>query len=106
MIGGRIDAFLKLTCQSGQADETEIQLLAFQQGSTRPVLASVNDTEGKKTINNGAEVKLHSKVVAFNKVEVFQSEPMIGFKFLALTDNDGKPALDLYNFLPVVQGNK
>lgn len=77
--------------------------MVFQQGSSHPVLASVNDSQEQRPVLDGTKIQLHSRVPAFNKAEVIQSEPMIGFKFVTLSENDGKQSLDLFNFLPVVQ---
>ena len=99
-----IEGCIKITSQSGIANQTEIQMLIFQRGNSYPLLANINDSNSKKSINEGASVQLCSKTKSFNKIEVFHSDPLIGFRFLAITESQEKGAcLDLFNFIPVVQ---
>lgn len=98
--GGLVQSILKITSQSGCADQTEIKLLIFVKGHDRPLIANVNEEE-KLQPTGLSPVPLCGSGQIGRLVEIFTCDPITGFSFLAITETDieGR-SLDRYKFLP------
>lgn len=97
--GAYIEGMIKITSQPGNSNQTEIRMMVCQRGNPVPLLLSVNEDNKVERLAI-SPVAINSRVKASSKMIIQKSDPLIGFSFVALTENNGIPLVQQFNFLP------